>query len=92
MIILAQDYMDIQEDSELLNLLSFDQIIFLKKAKLMYKSYTILAPVYLHELFQMRYINLANTTSNLRSVAHKNTFYHKQNATYTKGAFHIQVW
>ena len=58
----------------------------------MYKVYNNLAPVYLHKLFQMRDINLDNATSNLRSVAHKNTYNHKQNATYTKGAFHIQVW
>ena len=28
--------------------------------------------VYLHKLFQMRDVNLNNTASNLRSVAHKN--------------------
>ena len=55
--------MDIQEDLERLNIFSFDQIIFLNKAKLMYKVYNNLAPVYLHELFQMRDINLDNTAS-----------------------------
>ena len=57
-LILAQSYTDIQEALERLNILSFDQIIFLNKAKLMYKVYNNLAPVYLHELFQMRDINL----------------------------------
>ena len=38
-LILAQDYTDIQEALERLNILSFDQIIFLNKAKLMYKVY-----------------------------------------------------
>ena len=61
--------MDIQGAFERLNILSFDQIIFLNKAKLMYKVYNNLASVYVHELFQMRDINLDNTTSNLRSVA-----------------------
>ena len=37
----------------------------------MYKVYNNLAPVYLHEWFQMGDINLDNTTSNLRSVAHQ---------------------
>ena len=36
---LAQDYKDIQEALERLNKLSFDQIICLNKAKLMYKVY-----------------------------------------------------
>ena len=53
-------------------MLSFDQVIFLNKAKLIYKAYNNTAPVYLHEMFQMRDINLDNTTSTLRSVAHKN--------------------
>ena len=38
----------------------------------MYKVYNNLAPVYLHERFQMGDINLDNTTSNLQSVAHQN--------------------
>ena len=61
----------------------------------MYKVYNNLAPVYLHELFQMRDINLDNTTFYLRSVAHKNTYYRKQNATYTNGSFSysgVVVW
>ena len=37
----------------------------------MYKMYNNLAPIYLHELFQMRDVNLINTASNLRSVAHE---------------------
>ena len=47
-------------------------MFFLNKAKIMYKVYNNLAPIYLHELFQMRDVNLNNTASNLRSVAHKN--------------------
>ena len=38
-LILAQEYTDIKEALERLNILSFDQIIFLNKAKLMYKVY-----------------------------------------------------
>ena len=41
----------------------------------MYKVYNNIAPVYLHELFQIRDINLDNTASNLRSVAHKNVWW-----------------
>ena len=50
--IVAQDYTDIQEALERLNILSFDQIIFLNEAKLMNKVYNNLAPVYLHEMFK----------------------------------------
>ena len=49
--ILAEDYTDFQEALKRLNILSFDQVIFLNKAKLMYKIYNNIAPVYLHELF-----------------------------------------
>ena len=37
----------------------------------MYKIYNNLAPRYLHEMFQMRAVNLESTLSNLRSVANK---------------------
>ena len=37
----------------------------------MYKMYNNLAPSYLHEMFQMREVNLESTLSNLRSVANK---------------------
>ena len=94
-LILAQDYTDIQEALERLNILSFDQIIFLNKAKLMYKVYNNLAPVYLHELFQMRDINLDNTASNLRSVAHKNYLLPQAKCNLYKGSFSysgVVVW
>ena len=55
-LILSQDYTDIQEALKRLNILSFDQVIFLNKAKLMYNVYNDIAPVYLHEFFIMREI------------------------------------
>ena len=64
--ILSQAYTGIQKALKRLNILSFDQVIFLDKVKLMYKVYNNIAPVYLHELFRMRDINLDNTTSILR--------------------------
>ena len=71
-LILSHEYTGLQESLERLDILSFDQSVFLNKAKIMYKVYNNLAPIYLHELFQMRDVNLNNTASNLRSVAHKN--------------------
>ena len=94
-LILSQDYTDIQEALKRLNILSFDQDIFLNKAKLMYKVYNNIAPVYLHELFQMRDINLDNTASNLRSVAHKNYLLPQAKCNLYKGSFSysgVVVW
>ena len=89
-LILSQDYKDIQEALKRLNILSFDQSIFLNKAKLMYKVYNNLAPV-----FQMRDINLDNTTSNLRSVAHRIYLLPQAKCNLYKGSFSytgVVVW
>ena len=94
-LILSEDYTDIQEALKRLNILSFNQVIFLNKAKLMYKIYNNIAPVYLHELFQMRDINLDNTTSNLRLVAHKNYLLPQAKCNLYKGSFSyagVVVW
>ena len=94
-LILSQDYIDSQEALKRLSILSFDQVIFLNKAKLMYKVYNNIALVYLHELFQMRDINLDNTTSNLRSVAHKNYLLPQAKCNLHKGSFSysgVVVW
>ena len=53
----------------------------------MYKVYNNKAPVYLHELFQKRDINLENTTFNLRSVAHKNYLLPQAKRNLYKGSF-----
>ena len=52
-LILSHDYKSLNESLEQLDILSFDQSVFLNKAKLMYKIYNNLAPSYLHEMFQM---------------------------------------
>ena len=94
-LILSEDYTDFQEALKRLNILSFNQVIFLNKAKLMYKIYNNIAPVYLHCMFQMRDINLDNTTSNLRSVAHKNYLLLQAKCNLYKGSFSysgVVVW
>ena len=67
----SNDYTCLNESLEQLNIMSFDQSVFLNKAKIMYTVYNSLAPSYLHELFQMREVNLDSTLSNLKSVANK---------------------
>ena len=54
--------------------MSFNQSVFLNKAKIMYKVNNNLAPCYLHDFFHMRDLKLHvdNTASNLRSVAQNN--------------------
>ena len=53
-LILSNDYNSLNESLEQLDILSFDQGVFLNKAKIMYKIYNNLAPNYLHDMFQMR--------------------------------------
>ena len=65
------EYTHLEEACNRLNILSFDESVFLNKAKIMYKIANNIAPAYLINLFQMR--NSSDVTiSNLRSVANKN--------------------
>ena len=70
-LILLNEYVSLNGSLEQLDILSFDQSVFLTKARIMYQIYNNLAPSYLHEMFQMRNVNLDSTLSNLRSEANK---------------------
>ena len=70
--ILGHEYNDLNGALEKFDMLSFDQSIFLSKAKIMYKVHNNLEPSYLHELFLMQDISLYNTTADLRSVTSRN--------------------
>ena len=70
-LILLNAYNSLRESLDQLDILSFDQGVFLNKAKIMYKIYNNLAPSYLHEMFQIRAVNLESALSNLRSVPNK---------------------
>ena len=63
------DYATLEDALKTLNLLSFEEIIFINEAKLMYKIANDIVPIYLTELFQMRD---GNNKFNLRSVSNKN--------------------
>ena len=94
-LILGQEYNGLIEALERLNMLSFDQSIFLSKAKLMYKIQNNLAPAYLNEMFLMRDITLNNTASNLRSVTNKNLLLPQAKCNLFKGSLSysgIIVW
>ena len=94
-LILAQEYNGLQESLKRLDILSFDQIVFLNKVKIIYKVYNNLAPTYLQELFQMRDVNHDNTASNLRSVSRKNYILPQAQCNLFKGSLSFSgviVW
>ena len=94
-LILGQEYNGLIEALERLNMLSFDQSIFLSKAKLMYKIQNNLAPAYLNEMFLMRDITLNNTAFNLRSVTIKNLLVPQAKSNLFKGSLSysgVIVW
>ena len=94
-LILRQEYNGLSEALERLNILSFDQSIFLSKAKLMYEIQNNLAPAYLNEMFLMRDITLNDTASNLRSVTNKNLLLPQAKCNLFKGSLSflgVIVW
>ena len=70
MLILRNEYSNLEEAQNRLNMLSFSVSVFLQKAKVMYKVSNNIAPEYLTDLFKMRESN-SNSTLNLRSVSNK---------------------
>ena len=93
--ILGHEYNDLNGALEKLDMLSFDQSIFLSKAKIMYKVHNNLVPSYLHELFLMRDISLNNTTANLRSVTSRNYIVPQAKCNLFKGSLSysgVVVW
>ena len=85
-LIMLPEYNGLQGALKQLNILSFDQIVCLNKAKIMYKVCYNIALSYLQELFQMRDINLNNTASNLRSVRQKNYILSQAKCNLFKGS------
>ena len=69
-LILMSEYTHLEESCDRLKILSFDEIVFLNKAKIMYKIANNIAPMYLINLFQRRNAS-DDTISNLRSVANR---------------------
>ena len=61
----------------------------------MYNIYNNLAPSYLHEMFQMRNVNLDSTLSNLRSVANKHYILPQAKCNLFKGSLSfsgVLIW
>ena len=73
-LILGNDYSSLDAARKRLNILLFEETIFIHKAKVMYKIAHNTAPIYLADLFQMRGNgnNLNDSQLNLRSTSNKN--------------------
>ena len=76
----------LEEARNRLKILSFDESVFLQKAKTMYKIANKIAPKYLIDLCQIRNTNANNTTSNLRSVSNRNFIIPKPNINLFKNS------
>ena len=69
-LILGNEYDDFESATSTLKLLSFEQSVFLSKAKIMYKVANGLVPQYICDLFSRR-SDVAQSTS-LRSITNQN--------------------
>ncbi|MCU7800226.1 MAG: hypothetical protein KZQ70_08805 [gamma proteobacterium symbiont of Lucinoma myriamae] len=85
-IILGNEYTSLEEARTRLKILSFDESVFIQKAKVMYKIVNNIAPVYLSDMFQMRGNNINDTTVNLRSMSNKNFIIPKPNTNLFKNS------
>ena len=68
--ILGKDYSSLEDSRKHLDMLSFEETIFIKKAKFMYKVATNISQIYLTEMFQLRGSNNDETMA-LRSDSNK---------------------
>ena len=67
--------------------MSFNESVFLQKAKVMYKVVNNNAPKYVTDLFHLRGNNSNDTTSNLRSVFNRNFLILKLNKPITSQTY-----
>ena len=90
-LILGNDYTTLQNARKQLHILSFEETMFIHKAKIMYKIANNVAPIYLIDLFQMRgnANNLNNTQLHvkLRSMSNRNFLIPKPKINLFKNSF-----
>ena len=85
-LILDKEYTCLEEARNRLKILSFDESVFLQKAKTMYKIANKIALKYLIDLFQIRNTYANSTTSNLQSVSNRNFIIPKPNINLFKNS------
>lgn len=69
--ILGKDYTSLEDARKQLNMLSFEELIFLNKAKVMFKATHGISPIYITEMFQIKSSGCDDTMT-LRSDSNKN--------------------
>ena len=67
---MGNEYTDFEDAKSVLNIKSFEESLFLNKAKIMYKIANNMIPSFICDLFQRRSDSIINTT--LRSVSNEN--------------------
>ena len=70
-LIFAKDYSSLEDSRKQLDMLSFEEMIFINKAKIMYKVANNIFPIYLTQMLQLRGSNNDETMA-LRSDSNKN--------------------
>ena len=70
-LILGTDYISLEDARRQLNMLSFEELVFVNKAKVMFKVTQGISPIYIAEMFQIKGCNNEDTMT-LRSDSNKN--------------------
>ena len=70
-LILGTDYISLEDARRQLNMLSFEELVFVNKAKVMFKVTQGISPIYITEMFQIKGCNNEDTMT-LRSDSNKN--------------------
>ena len=70
-LILGTDYISLEDARRQLNMLSFEELVFVNKAKVMFKVTQGISPIYITEMFQTKGYNNEDTMT-LRSDSNKN--------------------
>ena len=89
-LILGTDYISLEDARRQLNMLSFEELVFANKAKVMYKVTQGISPIYITEMFQIKGCNNEDTMT-LRSDSNKNFKTPKPKSNMFKTAYLIQV-
>ena len=69
-LILGTDYISLEDARRQLNMLSFEELVFVNKAKVMFKVTQGISPIYITEMFQIKGCNNEDTMT-LRSDSNK---------------------
>ena len=89
-LLLGTDYISLEDARRQLNMLSFEALVFVNKAKVMFKVTQDISPIYITEMFQIKGCNSEDTMT-LRSDSNKKFKTPKPKLNMFKTAYLIQV-